>query len=104
MPFIPRPEFFFILEGGFSIFYFVAATGIIILILDSITENRATVLSLVVLLISIPSLLHSYWMSLFLEIDLELLTLMEGVCIAVSVGVLYIALKIYYERKIIRKN
>ncbi|MBU7046694.1 MAG: hypothetical protein HXS54_09690 [Theionarchaea archaeon] len=95
LPFAPTESLFFILKGGASLFSLITWAGIIILINDSISENRATTLSLMILLMSIPALLEFFLYILITEFEWVTLSLISGALGIVAVLLLVWAVRIH---------
>ncbi|MBU7010948.1 MAG: hypothetical protein HXS46_09675 [Theionarchaea archaeon] len=97
IPFAPT-MLFFILNSGITFFLFLRAAGIIILANDSISQNRAATLSLLVLFMSLVEFTSSYWQPLFYGLDPVVLSVVAGVCAAGSLGLLYLAVRIHDQK------
>lgn len=94
LPSISSIEFFFIIEGGVSVFSIVSTVAIFMLITDVIEKNRATVLSLIILLMSIPNFLDHPWISFLFGLEWEVLCILNGTITSISLLILSYAVKI----------
>lgn len=95
LPFAPTESLFFILKGGASLFSLITWAGIVILINDSIYENRATTLSLMMLLMGISAILEPFLHTLITEFEWVTLSLISGVLGVVAVLFLVWAVRIH---------
>ena len=95
MYFTSTPLMFFILRGGVTALLTLEGAGILILINDSISENRAAALSLLVLCMTVVTLVVTRLAASFSRLEWETLSLISGVCIFVSCGILFMAVRIH---------
>ena len=95
LPLAPAAFLFYILEGGASLFSLITGVGILILVNDSILENRATTLSLVMLLRMFSVVSRYLWSLQFNSQEWEILFLISGVLGIVAVLVLIWAVKVH---------
>ena len=93
MPLARSPQVFTILVGGVSAVSLLRITGILILMNDAISENRATVLSLVTFLIMVTSIVSAFWYVSDIQWDVTFLA--AGACALISLVPVVAALKIH---------
>ena len=93
--FAPTISLFYILKGGGSLFSLIAAVGIIILINDSILENRATTLCLVAMLRGFSQVSSHLWNMYFDSQRWEILFLVAGILGIIAVLLLVWAVRIH---------
>ena len=98
MWFSPTPLVFFVLRGGITTFLIVEWVGLLIFVNDSITENRATTLSLLILFMTVVKLAGSHLVEPLFGLGWETLSLVSGGCLLGSLGILFVALRIYHQR------
>jgi MFS family permease len=93
MPLARSPQVFTILIGGVSAVALLRTAGILILMNDAISENRATVLSLVTFLIMITSIASTFWYVSDIQWDITFLA--AGAFALISLVPVAAALKIH---------
>ena len=99
LPSISSIEIFFFIEGGITAFSIISTVAILMLITEATTKNRATVLSIIVLLISIPVFFNQTWISFLFGYELKVLCIMNGIITSISLTILLYAVKINRVRK-----
>lgn len=98
LPFPPTILWFFILDGVYLFGLFLIQIGIILLVNDSITENRATALAVMTLLMAIPTLLTFFWNMVLDTIEWEMACVIAGALAIISLVYLNQAVKIHEEQ------
>ena len=84
---------FLMVRGGFSALYLLIGTGIVILANDSISENRATTLSILTMLMAIPTFLEPFWDTILTILAWEMACVIAGAVAFLSAVYLYEAVK-----------
>lgn len=93
MPLAPSPQVFTLLIGGVSAVSLLRITGILILMNDAISKNRATVLSLVMFLMTVTGIVSTFWYMSDIQWDVTFLA--AGACALISLVPVGVALKIH---------
>ncbi|MBU7027570.1 MAG: hypothetical protein HXS48_11605 [Theionarchaea archaeon] len=98
LPILPTLLWFFILDGGYLFGSFLIQIGIILLVNESITENRATALAVITLLMAIPTLLTFFWNMVLDTIEWEMACVIAGALAIISLVYLNRAVKTHEEQ------
>jgi MFS family permease len=84
LPIVPEVQLYFILDGARLFGSFLIGIGIIILVNDSITENRATALAVLTLLMTIPTMLTIFWNVVLSAVAWEMACVIAGALAVIS--------------------
>ncbi|MBU7018454.1 MAG: MFS transporter [Theionarchaea archaeon] len=98
LPLAPTVSLFYILKGGCSFFSLITTAGIMILINDSILENRATTLTFVLMLGGFSKVSGHLWTMYFDSQRWEILFLISGVLAMTAVLFLFWAVKLHEKQ------
>lgn len=98
LPFPPTILWYFILDGGYLFVSYLIQIGIVLLVNDSITENRATALAVMTLLMAIPTLLTFFWNMVLTTIEWEMACVIAGALALISLVYLNQAVEIHEEQ------